>query len=263
MLNDFNNLEVLITGGTRGIGLATALEFSRLGAQCTLTYAWGSVDEADVLAHFEGCSKLPRLVQADVTSDEETAALFAMLGREAGKLDVLCSNVAMSVAAHSLADYNLRALSKSLGYTTWPMVTYVRTAIETFGRPPRYVLGYSCPGPDHFFSNYDMVALCKSALETLTRYLNYRTAHDQCSANVIRTEWVDTDSARGIFDEGTFEFAGKYFPEVIIPADQVAKASVALCSGLMDAVRGQIINIDNGSRFYQNAMYMYDQQRFA
>ena len=46
MFNDFRGKAVLITGGTAGIGLATGLAFGRRGADCTLTYRWGSADEA-------------------------------------------------------------------------------------------------------------------------------------------------------------------------------------------------------------------------
>ena len=261
MLNDFENMEVLITGGTRGIGLATALEFAALGAQCTLTYSWGSVDDDEVMKLFEGCARMPRLLQADVAAAEDTEALFEELRSHTSKLDVLCANVAMSVAAKSLDDYDLRGVTKSFQYTTWPMVDYVKKSIDVFAKPPRYVLGYSCPGPDHYFCNYDMVALCKSSMETLARYLTYRLYNEDCHINVIRTEWVDTESSRGIFDEGVFEVIDNIFPEAVITPGEVGKASVAMCSGLMDAVRGQIINVDNGGRFYQNAMFMFDENR--
>ena len=38
---------VVVTGGTRGLGLATALVFAAHGAQTVLTHAWGSADEQD------------------------------------------------------------------------------------------------------------------------------------------------------------------------------------------------------------------------
>ena len=52
MLNDLRGKTVLITGGTRGIGLATGLAFGREGAVCTLTHRWGSADENDIRRRF-------------------------------------------------------------------------------------------------------------------------------------------------------------------------------------------------------------------
>ena len=262
MLNDFSQMEVLITGGTRGIGLATGLAFARLGAKCTLTYSWGSVEDDEILAAFAATGgPEPRLIQADVANQEVTDALLQALAADADRLDVFISNVAMATAVHGVADYDFRALCKSMEYTTWPMVDYLRRIQSQFGVPPRYVLGFSCPGVEHYFSHYDMVAACKAVLETWARYLTYRLFDEDCRINILRTEWVDTESARAVLGEDIFAFADRYFPETVLPATALANASVALCSGLMDAVRGQVIHIDRGSRFHQNAMFLFDNDR--
>ena len=44
---------VLITGGTRGIGLATGLAYGRHGAHVILTHRWGSADEDEIFRLFE------------------------------------------------------------------------------------------------------------------------------------------------------------------------------------------------------------------
>lgn len=262
MLNDFSNMEVLITGATSGIGLAAGLAFARLGAKCTLTFSSEGVDQDAILRAFrESGGPPPRLRKADVARTEETDALLQTLADETDRIDVFISNVASSTAVADLDDYDFRAVTESLQYTAWPMVDYLRRIRARFSVPPRYVLGFSCPGPDCFFANYDGMAAGMAVLETWARYLNYRLSEHECRVNVLRTEWVDTASSRGILGEDAIEFAGKYFPEGVLPAKALADASVALCSGLMDAVRGQVIQIDGGSRFYQNAMYMFDEQR--
>ena len=50
---DMKDKAVLITGGTKGIGLATALQFAKAGAKLYLTYKWGSADNQEIFNQFE------------------------------------------------------------------------------------------------------------------------------------------------------------------------------------------------------------------
>ena len=52
IVKDYTGKVVLITGGTKGIGLATGLAFARHGAQVYLTHRWGSADEDEIRARF-------------------------------------------------------------------------------------------------------------------------------------------------------------------------------------------------------------------
>ena len=52
-LLDFSGKVVLITGGTRGIGLQIGLSFAKRGALCILTYNWGDHDEGAIFKRFE------------------------------------------------------------------------------------------------------------------------------------------------------------------------------------------------------------------
>ena len=77
LLLDFSGKVVLITGGTRGIGLETALSFGKRGALCVLTYNWGDHDEDAINTQFDE-QKAPRpiFVSADVSKNDDTKALL-------------------------------------------------------------------------------------------------------------------------------------------------------------------------------------------
>ena len=67
---DMSDRAVLITGGTKGIGKAAALEFARAGARTYLTYKWGSADQDALLGEFdETGGPRPLLIEADVSVD--------------------------------------------------------------------------------------------------------------------------------------------------------------------------------------------------
>jgi enoyl-[acyl-carrier-protein] reductase (NADH) len=45
-----------------------------------------------------------------------------------------------------------------------------------------------------------------------------------------------------------------------IPAEEVATVVLALCSGLLDGVNGQVIMVDRGTTFFDNVMRLYNER---
>src|SRR5262245_9928567 len=107
MWNDFSGRAVLITGGTRGIGLATGLAFGRLGADVTLTYKWGSAEDAAVIDAFAraGASP-PALVQADAGHDDDGREVIERIRERHERLEVLVSNVAFGPTVAGVPGYS-------------------------------------------------------------------------------------------------------------------------------------------------------------
>ena len=89
-MTEFGSLQgkvALVTGGSRGIGRAIALELARAGAAVVVGYRSGA-DEAEAVAKEAG----GRAVQADVSDPEEAKRLV----EEAGDLDILVNNAGLT-----------------------------------------------------------------------------------------------------------------------------------------------------------------------
>jgi NAD(P)-dependent dehydrogenase (short-subunit alcohol dehydrogenase family) len=91
----------LITGASRGIGAATALKLAELGADIVLNYRSKAARALDVVEKLQalGVNVLP--VQADITNQEETAAMFAQVKR----LDFLILNASGGMEKERPEDY--------------------------------------------------------------------------------------------------------------------------------------------------------------
>ncbi|MDD5067030.1 MAG: SDR family NAD(P)-dependent oxidoreductase [bacterium] len=251
---------VLITGGTKGIGLASALEFAQAGARLYLTYKWGSADTKDLYRRFEEkkCVK-PVLLEADVSLDEDTYKLLAEIAKHEKKIDIFISNVAFAQRTMSLDEYKKRSLFKTLEYSTWPMIEYTRKIKKQFGKYPKYILGISSDGPDHFYRGYDFVAASKALLEFFARYLSIHLFDEGCRVNVVRFGTVKTESFSQIFGQEFFDYIKQNGvpDEMVLQPEDCAKVVFGLCSGFMDAVNGQIITADFGMTFQDNLMMRY------
>lgn len=257
---DMKEKAVLITGGTKGIGLAAALEFAKAGAQCYLTYKWGSADQNGLFRQFEKAGgPKPVLLEADVSVDRDTDKLLDEIAKKEKKIDIFISNVAFAQRPMCLEEYKKSSLFKTLEYSTWPMIEYSRKIRAKFGRYPKYILGISSDGPDHFYQGYDFVAASKALLEFFARYLSIHLFREGCRVNVVRFGTVKTESFSQIFGQEFFDYIKKNGvpDEMVLSAGDCGKTIFGLCCGLLDALNGQIISADLGMPFQDNLMMRY------
>jgi NAD(P)-dependent dehydrogenase (short-subunit alcohol dehydrogenase family) len=260
MINDYRGKAVLVTGGTKGIGLATGLAFGRAGAHVYLTFKWGSADPAEVTRQFTAIgAPAPAIVEADVACDEETVALLETVKRDHERIEAFISNVSIVQPANGIASYKRRSLLKSLEYSAWPFVGYLQHMKAVLGHYPRYAIGIASDGPDRYFSHYEFVAVSKAVMETLMRYLTHHLRGEDIRLNVLRTRNVLTDAIEEIFGPVYRGFVGKYAgEEYFIKPDEIGDCVLAMCSGLLDAMNGQCIQVDKGIAFADSLMRLME-----
>jgi NAD(P)-dependent dehydrogenase (short-subunit alcohol dehydrogenase family) len=253
----FDGGAVVITGGTRGLGKALGLEFAKAGASVFLTHRWGVTDEAELAAEFAAESlPAPCIIEADASDTDATLELMKTVAARTGRLHAVISNVAFAKRVDTVEDLKRNSLELSLRYSAWPVVDLVQASHSAFGHYPRYVIGVSSDGGRVCHPGYDFAGASKAVLETLCRYLALRLRGDGVRVNAIRPGFLDTDSARATFGDALIDTMQARIGEILLDPRAVARVCVALCSGQMDAITGQVIDVDEGWSLVSPVTYL-------
>ena len=123
----------------------------------------------------------------------------------------------------------------------------------------------SSRGPEYFLPGYDFIAASKAVMETFMIYMTAELSAEDVRINVVRANPVDTESLEATFGPDFVPFCKKYYGEqFFVSPEEVARATLGLCSGLMDGVKGQILLLDNACGFADNVVRMFtDRERLG
>lgn len=240
---------VLVTGGSRGIGRATALACARAGAAVAFNYSRGEDDaEADdTLAALRATGVRVHAAQGDVADAAVVTALFGEL-REAlgGAPDVLVNNAAVT---HD-------ALLMMLPEAGWQRVLDVdltgaflccRAALRGMiaGRWGRIV---NVVSPAAFFGKEgaSAYAAAKGGLVALTKSLAREMARHGITVNAVSPGFVQTRLIRELDEAKRSELERQIPLGRFADPDEIAAAIVFLASPAASYLTGTTIHVDGG-----------------
>jgi 3-oxoacyl-[acyl-carrier protein] reductase len=238
----------LITGGSRGIGAATALLFAEHGVDVVIGYRSREVDARRVLESARAHGVKAFAHSSDIATPEGADQLVAFATRELGGLDFFVGNSGIWIADDaSVSDMSDEQWRRTMRENLDSMFYTTRAAARVITDRGRIVLVASTAGQRGEAMHADYAA-SKGAMISFVKSLCIEMAKRDVTVNCVAPGWVDTEMAAAPYAGGGRERIAATIPlgRVADPRD-IAGPIVFLCSDLARHVTGEILNVNGGS----------------
>lgn len=240
------NKVAMVTGSSRGLGKALAIELAKQGYDIVVNYARSRSAAEDTVKEIEALGRKAIMIRANVGDVAKLRVMFEQVKEEFGRLDVFISNAASGV---------LRPVME-LEESHWDWTMNINAKAMLFGAQEAAklmdqggkILGVSSLGSIRYIENYTTVGVSKAAIESITRYLAVELAPLGIAVNTVSGGAINTEALKHFPNrEEVLEDARKNTPAGrMVEIEDMVKTAMFLISDGADMIRGQTIIVDGG-----------------
>jgi 3-oxoacyl-[acyl-carrier protein] reductase len=230
----------LITGGSKGIGAATALEMSKSGAVVIVNYN-GSADAAEqVVAAIEAAGGQALAVQADVSREQDVVRLFDAGIAAFGRIDILVNNAGVMVTK-TIGQFSSEEFDQMLNINVKGVFHTLHQAATRLAEGGS-VINLSSTVTRTMFPGYGPYCATKGAVEQLTRIFAKEVGSRGINVNAVSPGPTETELfLNGKTEQDIARLAGSNAFGRLGQPEDIARVIVSLASDDSKWISGQII----------------------
>jgi len=251
LMSEFTDKLVLITGGSRGIGKGIAIEFARNGANIIINYLRNRRSALETQKAIEDLGVSCSTIKAHLGEVDKISGMFEEIKAEYGHLDILINNAASGVQreAERLEPKHWDWAMNINARAPWICSIEASKLMVNGGS----IVNISSEGSRTVLPYYLSVGASKAALESLTRYLAVELSGKNINVNTVSGGYVMTDALDtfpnrdNMVSSGQQTLAGR-----MVTIEDLAKATLFLCSKDAIMIRGQVLTVDGGVTLMAN-----------
>ncbi|MBW5433792.1 SDR family oxidoreductase [Bradyrhizobium canariense] len=243
---------ILITGGSRGIGAATARLAAAQGYDVAISFVSNQAAAHAIAADVRRAGRRSLAVRADSADPDQVAQLFAAIDREFGRIDVLVNNAAVLAQQSRLEDLAFERMQRIFAVNAIGPILCAQQAVKRMsyrhnGRGGSVVNISSASARLGSPGEYVDYAASKGALETFTTGFAKEVAREGIRVNCIRPGHIYTDMHASGGEPGRVDRVKDSIPMGRGGhAEEVARAILWLAGADASFVTGTFLDVTGG-----------------
>ena len=243
---------VLVTGGSRGIGAATALLAARQGYAVAVNYSANSLAADEVVHQIRQAGGQAMAVQADVSNEAQVVAMFEKIDAKFGRLSALVNNAGVVDQAARVDAMTLQRLQRMFEINVFGSFLCAREAVKRmstrYGGTGGSIVNVSSAasrlGSPGQYVDY---ASAKGAIDTFTLGLAKEVAAEGIRVNAVRPGIIETGiHASGGLPDRVREVAPQLPMGRAGSAEEVAESIVWLLGDGASYTTGALLDVAGG-----------------
>ncbi len=241
---DFNGYNVVVTGGTRGIGKAVSEAFLKAGASVTATYH-GNQSAADKMKQSWAGHPL-EIVKFDISDYSQTEAFFKEYDAGHKSLEVLVNNAGIRrdsvLGMMSSQDWNAVISTNLTGTFNMSKFAVQKMMQNKFGR----IINITSPSGKFGFAGQANYAAAKAGQVALTMSLAKETARRGITVNAVSPGFIDTEFIGDLSEDMKKAYIQQIPLKRFGRPEEVASAILFLASKEASYVTGSVLEVTGG-----------------